>query len=62
MSVANTVIFPLQDILGLDSAYRMNTPATLDGNWKWQMVAGQITPEIKEKFKRMMYLFRRERI
>lgn len=62
MSVSNTVIFPLQDILGLDSAHRMNTPATLDGNWNWRMVSGQITPEIKEKFKRMIYLFRREQI
>jgi 4-alpha-glucanotransferase len=61
MSVANTVIFPLQDILGLDSAQRMNRPATLDGNWKWRVLPDQISPEIKEKFKRMTYLFRRER-
>jgi 4-alpha-glucanotransferase len=61
MSVANTVIFPLQDILGLDSSHRMNTPATLEGNWKWRMVSGQIIPELREKFRHLMYLFRRER-
>ncbi len=35
-SVANAVIFPLQDILGLDSAHRMNTPGTGSGNWEWR--------------------------
>ena len=29
-------IVPLQDILGLDNAARMNTPGTLGINWRWQ--------------------------
>ena len=37
MSVANTVIFPMQDILGLGEHARMNRPATLDGNWEWRL-------------------------
>lgn len=61
MSVANTVIFPLQDVLGLDSKHRMNTPATLEGNWKWRLGSNPISSDIKEKLKRMTYLFRRER-
>jgi 4-alpha-glucanotransferase len=36
-SVAVTVIVPLQDILGLGSEARMNTPATSGGNWRWRM-------------------------
>lgn len=40
-SVANAVIFPLQDVLGLDSAHRMNMPGTGSGNWEWR-----ITPDI----------------
>ena len=36
-SVANTAIFPIQDILGLGSDARMNTPATVDGNWIWRL-------------------------
>jgi 4-alpha-glucanotransferase len=36
-SVANTAIFPIQDILGLDSNARMNTPATTVGNWVWRL-------------------------
>jgi 4-alpha-glucanotransferase len=36
-SVANTAVFPLHDVLGLDSAHRMNTPGTLGGaNWAWR--------------------------
>ncbi len=36
MSVANTAIFPLQDVLGLGNEARMNTPATVSGNWSWR--------------------------
>ncbi len=35
-SPANTVIFPLQDVLNLGSAARMNTPGTERGNWHWR--------------------------
>ena len=42
MSVANTAIFPLQDILGLDHTHRMNTPATLNGNWEWRMLEEEL--------------------
>ncbi|MBI4092294.1 MAG: 4-alpha-glucanotransferase [Candidatus Kerfeldbacteria bacterium] len=33
---ANTVIVPLQDVLNLGSAARMNTPGTRTGNWRWR--------------------------
>jgi 4-alpha-glucanotransferase len=36
-SVANIAIFPLQDVLGLGSEHRMNTPGTMGGtNWCWR--------------------------
>jgi len=36
-SVANLTVFPLQDVLGLDGAHRMNTPGTMnDRNWAWR--------------------------
>ncbi len=31
------VIFPMQDILGLDNDARMNTPGTALGNWQWRL-------------------------
>jgi 4-alpha-glucanotransferase len=36
-SVANMVVFPMQDVLGLGTAARMNLPGTTGGNWKWRM-------------------------
>lgn len=33
---ANMAIIPLQDILGLDGAHRMNTPGTIENNWQWK--------------------------
>ncbi len=36
MSVANTAILPFQDLLGLNSDSRMNTPGNAFGNWDWR--------------------------
>jgi 4-alpha-glucanotransferase len=41
-SPADTAIFPVQDLLGLDSKARMNTPGTLRGNWTWRLKPGQL--------------------
>ncbi len=35
-SVANMVVFPLQDVLGLGSEHRINCPGVLGGNWSWR--------------------------
>ncbi len=48
-SVARYAIVPLQDVLGLDSAGRMNTPSRSNGNWTWRFQPGAITPEIVER-------------
>jgi len=60
-SVANTIIIPLQDILGLGSADRMNRPATLEGNWNWRLLSDQLTPVVKEKLRELVILFGRAR-
>ena len=41
-SVARTVIFPLQDVLGLDGTHRMNTPGLADGCWQWRFEWRQV--------------------
>lgn len=46
MSVADDAVFPMQDILGLGEEARMNQPATCDGNWKWQLLPDQLTPNL----------------
>lgn len=43
--VADTVIFPLQDILGLGSEARMNQPGRPAGNWKWRYSGDMLKPE-----------------
>lgn len=41
-SVGDTVIIPMQDVLGLDSRARMNVPGQADGNWDWRMTRQQL--------------------
>ncbi|WP_346854347.1 4-alpha-glucanotransferase [uncultured Draconibacterium sp.] len=41
-SVANTAILPMQDIIGLDTKSRMNTPGTANGNWGWRFEWSQL--------------------
>ncbi|MBI3593353.1 MAG: 4-alpha-glucanotransferase [Nitrospirae bacterium] len=42
MSVADAVIIPMQDILGLGEGARMNLPGSLDGNWEWRLLPEQL--------------------
>jgi 4-alpha-glucanotransferase len=35
-SEARLAILPMQDLLGLGSEARMNTPGTTEGNWRWR--------------------------
>ncbi len=46
MSVANMVLIPMQDILGLGEESRMNFPATSENNWAWKLLPEQITPTL----------------
>ncbi|HZU30625.1 MAG TPA: 4-alpha-glucanotransferase, partial [Candidatus Angelobacter sp.] len=48
-SVAKLAIVPLQDVLGLGSDARMNTPSLSDGNWGWRFKAGALTPALAQK-------------
>ena len=44
-SNAMLCIFPMQDVLGLNSSARMNTPGTTGGNWTWRMSANDINDD-----------------
>lgn len=37
MSVSDTAIFMMPDLVGLGSEARINTPATSSGNWSWRL-------------------------
>jgi 4-alpha-glucanotransferase len=52
-SVADTVIFPLQDALGIGREGRMNLPGTSSGNWRWRYRAEELTLGIGTHLKRL---------
>lgn len=52
-SIANLCIVPIQDILGLDSDARMNTPSRSDGNWTWRYQPGLLTEDLAARLRLM---------
>ena len=44
-SRAMFALAPLQDLLRLDSAARMNTPGTTEANWQWRLLPSQIADD-----------------
>lgn len=61
-SVSDLAIVPMQDLLGLGSEARMNTPSTLGGNWTWRALPDQITAKLAKKVLDYTRLYGRERI
>jgi 4-alpha-glucanotransferase len=59
MSVADVVLLPIQDLLGLGAESRMNTPSTSEGNWQWKLFPGQLTPEHSERLREMTEIYGR---
>ena len=58
-SVADMAIVPMQDILGLGSEARINTPSTLGENWKWRATPEQIDTKIAKKLHHYMQMYGR---
>ena len=58
-SVADTVIIPMQDYLGLGSEARINTPSTLGRNWQWRMKPDAIAPELAGRIRELTELYGR---
>jgi 4-alpha-glucanotransferase len=58
-SVADTVLIPLQDVLGLGTEARMNRPATAGGNWRWRYRSGELRPELAARLREMAELYDR---
>lgn len=48
-SIADIMVIPMQDYLGLGNEARINTPSTLGGNWEWRMKKGILTKELAKK-------------
>ena len=58
-SVADTAIHPLQDVLGLDGAHRMNLPGVGEGYWEWRFSWEQVRPEHAERLRQLCSLYGR---
>jgi 4-alpha-glucanotransferase len=52
-SIGDLVIVPMQDVLSLDSAARMNTPGQPGGNWSWRYTPDMLTTELVERLREL---------
>lgn len=48
-SPASLSIIPLQDVFGLGSEARMNTPSLYGGNWRWRFDESRLTSDVAAK-------------
>ncbi|HTV21193.1 MAG TPA: 4-alpha-glucanotransferase [Polyangiaceae bacterium] len=58
-SVARTVIVPVQDVLGLDNAARMNLPGSAQGNWEWRVPRRALGAALARKLRAFSHTFGR---
>lgn len=59
MSVAEMIIIPLQDLLGLGERTRMNLPASKKGNWQWRLLPNQLNEITGRILKEMTEIYGR---
>ena len=53
-SRARLAVAPLQDVLGLDSRARMNTPGRPDGNWQWRFEWSELRSLHRRRLRRLV--------
>jgi 4-alpha-glucanotransferase len=58
-SVADDALAPLQDVLDLGSAARMNRPGQASGNWRWRFTSGMLTPAILDRLAELTEVYGR---
>ena len=59
-SVAQLCLVPAQDLLGLGSEARMNTPAVPSGNWSWRAPVGAWTEDLARGLAQLAYMTDRD--
>ena len=59
-SVADTVVHPMQDVLGLGGEHRMNLPGRGEGYWEWRFAWSQVRPEHAQRLAHLAQLYRRD--
>ena len=58
-SVAQLAVVPMQDLLGLGSAARFNTPGTMQGNWSWKLEAAALNHDSAQHYAGLNRLYAR---
>ena len=58
-SHANTVILPIQDVLGYGADTRMNTPGTAENNWAYRVTQDQLDNVDTEYYYKLNKLYSR---
>ena len=59
-AVARMTVTPMQDVLGLGTEGRMNTPGTVGGkNWGWRMDGSSLKEERIERLRELTAAFGR---
>jgi 4-alpha-glucanotransferase len=58
-SPARMAILPMQDLLGLGPAARMNRPGTPEGNWAWRFDWAQVPAGLGARLGRQLAQARR---
>jgi 4-alpha-glucanotransferase len=58
-SVSNLAVVPHQDLAGLGSDCRMNTPAVAEGNWTFRVTPWMLAPEIQQRLAEMITTYGR---
>jgi 4-alpha-glucanotransferase len=53
-SNSKLAMVPVQDILGLGSAARINTPGTSSNNWRWRLTETQLTHQVCDNVAQMV--------
>ncbi len=58
-SVALLAVVPMQDLLGAGSEARMNTPGTLEGNWRWRFAWAEVPAGLAARCERWNRIYGR---
>ncbi|MDO4806646.1 MAG: 4-alpha-glucanotransferase [Coriobacteriales bacterium] len=59
-SVAVLFFAQMQDYLELGPSSRVNTPGTMDGNWRWRLRADQLTRDLSQRMASITRLYGRD--
>jgi len=58
-SVARLAVVPMQDVLELGGADRMNQPGVAEGNWRWRFTWDQVGSQVAGHYRHLLELYGR---